>query len=672
MAFESIDLAYDFYCEYAKKAGFCVRKGGSYMNDGILKSKYFTCSKEGHKPLKSYDSMDNKESSKRPYYKRRKRPTIRCGRKAQIFLKSVDGIKFEINEFVEEHNHAMVEEEDMHFVRSNRKLTHVQEDILYELSTLNLGPVKAFNILRTKYRGFEEVRASKDDCKNFKQRLNCFIGEFDAEMVVQRLTGKKRSNEDFSFEYTVNDNGELTRLFWADEISKKNYLAFGDIIAFDATFKTNKYKMVFVPFTTIDNHCRNITVGAGLLSSESIESYTWLLKVFLNSFGVTPKVVVTDQDPAIKQAIASVFSNTRQRLCMWHIMKKLADKVGVALCNNEDFKRKICDIVWTDSISQFEFETKWQLIMKEFDLESNKWLTDIFYMRYDWIPAYYRDEPHFDHRMEIQRLNNRKNDHDTRYTHPELVSESPIEQEVELMYTRAIFNDFQDEMYHIRSGVASLKSTEEGDYLKFSIFDFNAYVPGCLEVLIKKDGEDGVDSIVSCSCKIFEQYGLLCRHILYVLNLFRVKRFSKKYILDRWKRDAGVNIRTAPISNLGNEKNLKVKEISREITLTGEYLINSYVTDIDELTKVRDQMNIMIQKVDETRYQRTSLSKRDRFAAVLGYDQPSEVTVRVPSGIRNKGRGSHNRIKSQKEIAIGRSGKKHRECKVCNLPGHNS
>ncbi|XP_076927213.1 protein FAR1-RELATED SEQUENCE 5-like [Bidens hawaiensis] len=155
------------------------------------------------------------------------------------------------------------------------KLAHVQEDIIYELSTLNLGPVKAFNILRTKYGGFEEVVTTKDDCKNFKQRLNCFIGEFDAEMVVQRLSGKKRCCDEFSFEYTVNDNGELARMFWANEISKKNYLEFGDIISFDATFKTNKYKMVFAPFTAIDNHCRNVTVGAGLLASESIGSYTW-------------------------------------------------------------------------------------------------------------------------------------------------------------------------------------------------------------------------------------------------------------------------------------------------------------------------------------------------------------------------------------------------------------
>ncbi|XP_076916857.1 protein FAR1-RELATED SEQUENCE 5-like [Bidens hawaiensis] len=524
--------------------------------------------------------MAEKYGSNRPYYKRRKRPAIRCGCRAQIFLKSDDGLRFEINDFVEGHNHELVDAKDMHFVGSNRKLTHVQQDIIYELSTLNLGHVKAFNIMRTKYGGFEEVGATKDDCKNFKQRLTCYIGE---------------------------------------------------------------YNMVFAQFTAIDNHCRNVTVGAALLSSESIESYSWLLKVFLDSFGIAPKVVVTDQDPVMKQAISLVLPNSRHRLCMWHIMKKLADKVGATLCNNEEFKRKICDIVWTDAISQSEFEMQWELIMKEYDLETNKWLCDMFEMRYDWIPAYYMDEPlsveffsHFDHCMEIQRHNGRKNDHDT------------------------------------RSDVACLKSTVEEDFVRFSVFDFNAYVPGSLEVLFKKEGEEGIDSTISCGCKIFEHYGLLCRHSLYILNLFRVTRFPKKYMVDRWKRDAGVNPRTAPISTFGNDKNLNLKEISREITLAGEYLINSYATDVDEFTKVRDQMNIMIKQADETRYKRTHLSKKDRFAAILGYDQPSEVTVRVPSGIKNKGCGSHKRIKSQKEIAISRPGKKYRECKVCHKQGHNS
>ncbi|XP_076917320.1 protein FAR-RED IMPAIRED RESPONSE 1-like [Bidens hawaiensis] len=432
MMFSSIDQAIDFYSEYAKKAGFGVRKGGSYLHDGVLKTKY--CCKEGHKPAKMYDSK--------------------------------------VHDFVEGHNHRMVADSDMQFVRFARKLTHVQEDAIYELSNINLGPVKTFNLMRTQYGGFE----------------------------------KKTFSSDYSFEFDVNDYRELIRVFWVDEISKSNYLEFGNIISFDATFKTN-----------------NVTVGARLLACETIESYTWLLQMLLKSFGSAPKVVVTDKDPAMKQAIAFVFPNTRHRLCMWHIMKKVADKAGADLCNNEDFKSRLCNIVWTDSISPFQFKEKWQAIMVEFELEldKNKWLTDMYKNRFDWIPAFYRDEPLFG----LMRM---------------------------------------------------ISCEEEGGYFRCKIWDFNAYVPGFLEVVFKKDNEFGEESTVTCFCKGFEQY--------------------------------------VPMSEFGNDQNRKIKEISREIKYADEYLINSYVADIDELIKVRNEMNLMIEKADLTRYERVRPSKRDRFA----------------------------------------------------------
>lgn len=81
--------------------------------------------------------------------------------------------------------------------------------------------------------------------------------------------------------------------------------------------------MVFVPFTAIDHHKKSVTVGSGLLSNESIESYSWLLKSFLKTHGKEPTLVLTDQDAAIKQAVENVFRNSKHRLCMWHIMKKL-------------------------------------------------------------------------------------------------------------------------------------------------------------------------------------------------------------------------------------------------------------------------------------------------------------------------------------------------------------
>lgn len=89
-----------------------------------------------------------------------------------------------------------------------------------------------------------------------------------------------------------------------------------------------RYRMIFVPFTGIDNHKRCITFGAGLLSSESIESYKWLLNNFKTAFGKEPNVIVTDQDPALLQAVPAVFTSARHRLCMWHISQKFTEKVS--------------------------------------------------------------------------------------------------------------------------------------------------------------------------------------------------------------------------------------------------------------------------------------------------------------------------------------------------------
>lgn len=85
--------------------------------------------------------------------------------------------------------------------------------------------------------------------------------------------------------------------------------------------------MVFVPFTGVDNHKKSVTFAAALLSKEDIEHYTWVFSTFLKAMKREPLLFVTDQCPAMKQAVPAVFPNTKHRLCMWHIMKKFPAKV---------------------------------------------------------------------------------------------------------------------------------------------------------------------------------------------------------------------------------------------------------------------------------------------------------------------------------------------------------
>ena len=58
----------------------------------------------------------------------------------------------------------------------------------------------------------------------------------------------------FYYDYDVDEDDSLCRLFWVDAECKKNYKLFGDMLSFDTTYGINKYNLVFALFTGVDNH----------------------------------------------------------------------------------------------------------------------------------------------------------------------------------------------------------------------------------------------------------------------------------------------------------------------------------------------------------------------------------------------------------------------------------
>ncbi|KAJ0909214.1 putative transcription factor FAR family [Helianthus annuus] len=375
MVFDTVDAAYIFYKAYAQTGGWTVRKGTEHTNHGVTVNKYFVCSKEGHKVFKPVDTL----SDQPPKRWVRRVPSKRTGCQAEFRIKLNDDKKYVLYYFTEAHNHAFVHEEDLHFLRENRSLTRSHEDMIKKMSNLNIGPVRAFNIMKELCGGFDNVGATKCDFKNFKKELNVFIGEFDAEMLVKRLTRKKEFLPNFTCEYQTTEEGVLKCLFWADEDMKRNFYMFGDVVSLmPRTSETSKYNMMFVPFTGIDNHNRNVTLGASIIGPETAETYSWLLNVCKDAFGYAPRVIVTDQDPAMKRAIEDVWPDSRHRLCMWHIMDKLTTKVGPTICANTDFRKRLSAIVWTDSLLPEAFETEWAAVLNEFNLSDHEWLVYIY------------------------------------------------------------------------------------------------------------------------------------------------------------------------------------------------------------------------------------------------------------------------------------------------------
>ncbi|XP_035842152.1 protein FAR1-RELATED SEQUENCE 7-like [Helianthus annuus] len=344
--------------------------------------------------------------------------------------------------------------------------------------------------------------------------------------------------------------------------------------------------------------------------------------------------------------------------------------------------------------------------MIEYGLTQNKWIDDMFAMRSMWIPAFYRHEPmsrlkrtisrsesenhffcqvansqltlvefmnHFDGVMDVQRFNYRKNDHISRYTEPNDWSQTTLEKDVAKIYTRSIFFDQQIEIYGTITKCLPMDTKIEGPQIRISLKDFKAHGDGLLEVCFKNLEND---ITAQCSCLRFEQYELLCKHIYFLFKMFGVKEIPKKYVMKRWTKDVVPNELNATLDVKVNDKDeqQKAKQIAREIIYTGEYLVSNLISNLDQLVLVRDQMKQIKEKVDQSRITKQLDPKFDRFSKLIGYQQlvtNALPTICVPAGIRNKGRGSHKRIKSKKEQMISRKGKRSRTCSVCNEKGYD-
>ena len=103
-----------------------------------------------------------------------------------------------------------------------------------------------------------------------------------------------------------------------------------------------------------------------------------------------PSTIFTDQDAAMARAIAYAFQNTSHRLCLWHIYLNAAKHLGHVIQKHpekflSDFKR----CVYEDR-SKFYFNKKWDELLREYNLEDNEWMLNLYDLRTKWA-AVYRD-----------------------------------------------------------------------------------------------------------------------------------------------------------------------------------------------------------------------------------------------------------------------------------------
>lgn len=226
------------------------------------------------------------------------------------------------------------------------------------------------------------------------------------------------------------------------------------------------------------------------LSDETSDSFEWLFKEFLKVVPASPsKMIITNQNPAMTKAFASVLPNTH-RYCLWHIVNIFSEKIS-AMSYEEHYDEFDKCIKYFDTPG--EFEGRWLDVVDKANLSSNEWLKVLYQIRERWIPAYMKHyfSTHMTNsqRAEIShaifkryvssnnslwdfmtwfgrtlprvRHNQLDLDHKDLNEKPQLKTLFFMESQMSELYTFAIFKKFQDELFQTMVHVVAVMHEDE-------------------------------------------------------------------------------------------------------------------------------------------------------------------------------------------------------------------
>ncbi|XP_074294033.1 protein FAR1-RELATED SEQUENCE 11-like [Silene latifolia] len=343
-----------------------------------------------------------------------------------------------------------------------------------------------------------------------------------------------------------------------------------------------------------------------------------------------PVTIITDQDRWMSDAISSEMPLTKHAYCIWHITSKFSGWFTALLRNQYScWCAEFYRIYRLDNICDFERE--WLLMVSKFNLQDNKHVRGLYAIKRSWVPAYLRGYffggmtttgrcesiNSFVKRftssrscltqlikqidLAVEDVGQTQLQHtmlDT-YRGSTLRTLSPLEDQVYKVFTAFSFKKFQEEFE-----LATQYKVCETDNMVFMVQHYK-------ESRAQKHSVIWSGDDISCTCKLFEFWGILCRHVSSVFIHKDSFEIPRSYLPLRWCRDdfqSGVVQPSSPSQMTGNNE-----EVSYDTVNLGDDFIG------------------------------------------------------IPPISKTKGRPKHRREIGGKEVAK----KQVRSCKLCKKSGHN-
>ncbi|KAK1354167.1 hypothetical protein POM88_047423 [Heracleum sosnowskyi] len=356
--------------------------------------------------------------------------------------------------------------------------------------------------------------------------------------------------------------------------------------------------------------------------------------------------------------------------------------------------------VWSDYLTEDEFEQNWNAIIEEYQLSDNGWLNDMYTIRKEWIPAYFNDVSmvgllrttsrsessnfyfqHFhrsgdtlvdfmkryDSAMDRQRNLNAQNNRDSEFKFNS-ITRLKIDKDASRLYTRHLYYLVAEEIeaawHHTRIDDMSLVNDVKHFKVKDSLLNGKVF-----EVKVRLSDHD-----VQCDCKHYTRRGYLCRHAFASLHQCNIDEIPRAFVMTRWTKNAEKRHDTLGSHEIPDycAEVDEVKLILNEIWFDFQSCMSATGHDRERALKMRAHVNTMKDDMKGSTSQ-TGVRLTEANIRALIDDEPRSdvVVVQNPNISRNKGCGS--RIKSGKEKSMDAINAKRRKCSKCGLAvGHNS
>ncbi|KAL5165939.1 Protein FAR1-RELATED SEQUENCE 5 [Glycine soja] len=259
------------------------------------------------------------------------------------------------------------------------RLTKEEKKIIADMTK---SMVKPKNILLTLKEHNADSYTTIKQIYNARSAYRSSIRGADTEM--QHLM-KLLERDQYIHWHRLKDEVVVRDLFWCHPDAVKLCNACHLVFFIDSTYKTNRYRLPLFDFVGVTPTAMTFSAGFAYLEAERVNNIVWALERFRGLFlrhDRLPLVIVTDRDLALMNAVKTVFPESTNLLCRFHI-----DKNVKAKCKSLIGEKNVWDYVmdsWgtlVDCPSEYEFHESHQ----KFQVACSPWPMFIDYVNDTWI-----------------------------------------------------------------------------------------------------------------------------------------------------------------------------------------------------------------------------------------------------------------------------------------------